>query len=154
MNLRTAIGLAVALAICLGAGALGGALTGTSIDTWYPSLAKPSWNPPNLAFPIVWTTLFVAMAVAAWDVWRRPNSGPALAWFAAQLVLNVGWSAMFFGLRNPTLALVEIVVLLVVLVATARAFFRRSRFAGALLVPYVAWVGFAAVLNGAIVALN
>jgi len=153
---RKVVGLVVALLASLAASSVGGAFTASSVDTWYQELSRPSWNPPNIAFPIVWTALFVAMAVAAWDVWRRQGDGHrrALAWYGAQLVLNVTWSALFFGLRRPDLALIEIAVLVVVLGRTTWLFFRQSRLAGGLMAPYLAWAGFATALNAAIVSLN
>lgn len=114
---------------------------------WYASLAKPSWTPPNWLFGPVWTVLYIAMAVAAWRVWNVGRAGPALALYIIQLTLNAAWSWLFFGLRRPDLAGVEIIVLWTTILATAVAFFRRDAVAGWLLMPYLGWVGFAAVLN-------
>jgi benzodiazapine receptor len=154
-TLRQALELLTFVAVCLGAGALGAAVTATSVATWYQQLHKPPFNPPDWLFAPVWTALYIAMAVAAWRVWRR-NSGtrPAMALFAAQLALNLGWSILFFGMRQIGLALIEIVVLFIAIASTAFAFAKADRAAAVLLLPYLAWVAFAAVLNFAIWHLN
>jgi translocator protein len=123
---------------------------------WYDSLAKPTFNPPDWVFGPVWTLLYILMGVAAWLVWRRygARARGALTLFVAQLAFNVGWSAMFFGLRSPGLAFAWICVLWVLIVATVVAFWRLRRAAGALLLPYLVWVSFAAVLNYSIWQLN
>jgi benzodiazapine receptor len=151
------IGLVIFIAICLGAGTLGAVATTPEIEGWYKTIAKPSWNPPDWIFGPVWTTLYVLMAVAAWLVWKPAGFRAAavpLALFAIQLLLNIGWSWIFFRMHEPGWAFVEIVVLWLAIVATTVAFFRCSRIAGWLLVPYVAWVGFASVLNFAIWQMN
>lgn len=158
MTARTRwIGLAIFLGICLGAGGLGAIATTPEIDGWYRTVAKPPWNPPNSVFGPVWTTLFVMMAVAAWLVWRPAGFIAAkvpLLLFTVQLALNVAWSWIFFGLHQPGWAFVEIVTLWAAIAVTMREFFLRSRLAGWLLVPYLAWVSFAAVLNFAIWRLS
>lgn len=152
---RAIVGLLVALAVCFSASALGGLATSTSVDSWYLTVAKPSWTPPGWVFAPVWTALYAAMAVAAWLVWRTGRDpGPALVAFAVQLALNVLWSVLFFGLRRPDLALIDIGALIIAIVVTSLMFYRRSRLAGALMVPYLLWVSFAAALNGAIWQLN
>lgn len=154
---RDLAGLAGFVAGCLVVSAIGGAITARSVGTWYQSLQKPPFNPPDWVFAPVWTTLFVLMAVAAWRVWRRARTGSrrtALMVFAGQLGLNLAWSVLFFGLRRIDLALVEVAVLLLVLVANTVLFWRIDRLAGALFVPYVLWVAYAAVLNAALWALN
>ncbi len=152
------LALAGFVAICLLAGALGGWITTQSVAEWYPTLNKPSWNPPSWVFAPVWTTLYVMMAVAAWLVWKKTPRAPglrlALGLFFIQLALNCLWSFLFFGARNPAWALVDIVALLAVLAATTWAFFNHSRLAGALMLPYLAWVSFAAFLNFTIWQLN
>lgn len=145
------------VAVCLSVGAIGGMLTASSVDTWYPGLNKPSWNPPKTVFAPVWTSLFVMMAVAAWVVWSRRDAKDvraAMALFGFQLVLNMGWSAIFFGLRQPGFASFEIVLLWLSIVATIFAFARVSRTAAWLLAPYLCWVSFASALNVAIWRLN
>ena len=154
---RDTVGFAVFLALCLAVSAIGGAATATSVGTWYKTLAKPAFNPPNWIFAPVWTALFFMMAVAAWRVWRRGGlreARLALALFGLQLALNLGWSLLFFGMRSIGAALVEIVVLLLAILATTAAFWQRDRVAGMLLVPYAAWVTFATVLNAALWRLN
>jgi tryptophan-rich sensory protein len=146
--------LAGLIAICLGVAALGGLATASSVAEWYPTLNKPSWNPPSWVFGPVWTTLYIMMAVAAWLVWKRGNSGPAMILFFAQLALNLAWSFLFFGARSPWLGLVDIAMLWLALLATVIVFFKRDRLAGALMLPYFAWVSFASFLNFTIWRLN
>lgn len=150
------VALAVLIVVCLAAGWLGSLATTPNIPTWYAGLNKPAFNPPNSIFPIAWTILYVLMAVAAWLVWREetPARWPALAAFAVQLALNIGWSFAFFGAQSPLLGLVVIVALLAAIVWTIFAFWPVSGLAAALLLPYLAWVAFATVLNTAIYALN
>ncbi|HET9452169.1 MAG TPA: TspO/MBR family protein [Aggregicoccus sp.] len=140
------------------AGVLGGLATRSSVGSWYPTLQRPSWNPPAWVFGPVWTTLYVLMGVAAWWVWRAaaPEQAKrrAALLFWAQLALNVLWSFLFFGLRSPGLALLEIAVLWAAILLTLRAFWRVRPLAGALLLPYLAWVSYAALLNAAIAWLN
>lgn len=124
---------------------------------WYASLMKPAWTPPNAVFGPVWTVLYVLMGVAAWMVWRKAGfSGAALplVLFMAQLVLNSLWSYLFFGARQPMWAFFEIVVLWVLIVITMLAFWRVRPAAGALLIPYACWVGFASALNLQLWRLN
>lgn len=147
----------VSVAIALAAGAVGGLATASSVTTWYAGLNKPAFNPPNAVFGPVWTILYVVMALAAWRVWRAPATPPrrrALILYAVQLALNLAWSLIFFGLRQPGFALAEVIALLAAVVATAAAFWRIDRPAGLMMVPYAAWVTFATALNFAIWRLN
>ena len=156
-SMRNSAALAGFLALCLAVAAAGGAVTATSVGTWYAGLAKPAFNPPDWMFAPVWTTLFVMMAFAAWRVWRaRGLAGArgALGAWLLQLALNLGWSLLFFGARMIGAALVEVVVLLAAILATLALFWRIDRVAGALLVPYAAWVAFATLLNAALWRLN
>ena len=122
---------------------------------WYAALRKPPLNPPSWIFAPVWSVLYAAMAVAAWLVWREPGrAARALPLWGAQLVLNALWSFLFFGLERPGVALLEIVVLLGLVLATLVAFSRVRLLAGALLLPYAAWVGFASYLNAGLWWLN
>ena len=150
--------LVVSLAVPLMVGGLGGQITNKSLDDWYPTLRKPSWNPPNWVFPVAWTLLFLAMGVALYRVWGlglgTPGVMRALVLFGVQLVLNVLWSAFFFGLRSPPLALVEVVVLWIAVAATLWTMGSLDPLSGWLLAPYLAWVTFAAILTGEIVRLN
>jgi len=153
------IGAALASSIlCFAAAGLGGWATATSVDGWYQTLAKPAFTPPDWVFAPAWNLLFLLMVIALWRVWRRSSPGPsrrlALALFVVQLVLNVGWSVVFFAWQRVGWALVEIAVLAVVIIATLWAFARLDRWAAGLLVPYALWVGFAIALNTGIVVLN
>jgi len=148
--------LIVALALCLGVGLLGAIATRQSLSDWYPALRKPEWNPPSWLFGPVWSILYVSMAVSAWIVWRirGPGGRLALSFFGLQLALNAVWSPLFFGFRSPALALVDIVFLWLAIVATIIAFRRSSRPAAFMMLPYLAWVSFAASLNFEIWKLN
>lgn len=124
---------------------------------WYEALAKPAWTPPDAVFAPVWTVLYLLMGIAAGLVWlRRHVAGayPALGLFVVQLGLNALWSWLFFGWHRVGWALIEVLVLLVAVLATLRAFLPIHRAAGWLLAPYAAWVAFAATLNAAIWQLN
>lgn len=146
--------LGVFLAACSMAAGIGSWFTTPRIEGWYALLRKPDWTPPNWVFGPVWSVLYASMAVAAWLVWRRVGWSRELALFAGQLVLNMAWSAIFFGLRNPAAALAEILALWVMILLTAISFWRVSSVAGWLMVPYLAWVSFAAALNFAIWRMN
>ena len=144
-------------AICFAAAGAGAAVTSISVRSWYQTLDKPSWTPPDWLFGPVWTALFSLMAIAAWLVWRRggwSKSRAVLGIFGLQLALNVCWSAIFFGLLNPGLAFGEILLLLMAITATAVGFWGRSTAAALMLTPYLAWTTFAAVLNFAIWRMN
>lgn len=151
------LALPVWIAVSLLAGALGGLATQSSVESWYPSLTKPTWNPPSWVFGPVWTLLYVLMGTAAWRVWLRrsqPLARQGLVLFGVQLVLNALWSLLFFGLRAPGLAMAELVLLWLAVASTLGVFWRTDRFAGGLLIPYLAWITFAAFLNHAIWWLN
>lgn len=143
--------LLVLLLMALGAGFFGSRFPP---GDWYAALAKPAFTPPAAVFAPVWTALYVAMALAAWRVWRSAGYSGAMVLWLTQLVLNAAWSWIFFGLHQPGWALVEILCLLAMLGATTAAFFRHDRVAGWLMTPYLAWVGFASVLNAALWWLN
>ncbi len=150
--------LLVSLALPLGVGALSGIATSSAVRDWYPGLAKPPFNPPAWVFGPVWTALYLLMGVALYLVWRegwqRPEVRHAITLFIAQLALNGLWSVLFFGLRAPGLALVDIAVLWALIAMTVVASWRVAPLAGGLLLPYLAWVSFAAVLNASIWWLN
>jgi tryptophan-rich sensory protein len=151
------LALIVCLLASLTAGAIGGFATVRAISSWYPSLVKPAWTPPSWLFGPVWTVLYILMGIAAWRVWLHagePLARQALAIFVVQLVLNAAWSLLFFGLRAPGLAMAELVLLWLAVAATLGAFWRIEPLAGALLIPYLAWVTFAGGLNHAIWWLN
>lgn len=142
------------LAACFMA-ALGGVFVSTG--DWYVSLNKPSWNPPSWLFGPVWTTLYCMMAVAAWQVWRVggwQRQRVALSLFVGQLVLNALWTPIFFGAHQMGWAFVEICMLWTALVATIGAFWKVKLSAALLLLPYLAWCTFAAVLNFTLWRLN
>jgi len=149
------LALGIAVGTCFGAAAIGSWATVAGLREWYPSLRKPSWNPPNAVFGPVWTLLYAAMAVAVWLVWRTGGDVAAPLWlFAVQLALNVAWSVVFFGRRQLRGAVAVIVGLWIAIAATLVVFASIDAVAAALLVPYLAWVTFAAFLNGAIARLN
>ncbi len=155
--LGEALGLAISLALSFAAAGTGALLTNKSLSAWYPGLTKPSWNPPDWVFGPVWTLLYIMMAVAAWLVWRSRAAPPValpLALYTMQLTLNVMWSGLFFGLRMPGAAFAEIILLWLAILATILSFWRVDRVAAMLLVPYLAWVSFASMLNFAIWDLN
>lgn len=153
-----ALGLAGSLAgVGLVAG-LGGAVTGRGLP-WYRGLRRPRYAPPDAVFGPAWAVLYASNAVAAWLVWRgdarrAEYDVPAMVSYGAQMALNLAWTVLFFGLRRPALALIEIVVLWVAIVWTIREFARKHRFAAALLLPYLAWVTYAAALNAGLWRLN
>jgi tryptophan-rich sensory protein len=124
---------------------------------WYASLAKPAWTPPSAIFGPVWTTLYVLMAVAAWLVWKRAGfsgAGQALGLFIFQLILNVLWSYLFFGLHRIGFAFVDVVALWIVILMVMVLFWGKDWRAGALMIPYLAWVSFASSLNFALWRMN
>ena len=154
---RDLLGLVGFVALCLVVSSIGGAITATSVGTWYQALQKPIFNPPDWVFAPVWATLYLLMAIAGWRVWRRSQfelSHPALMVFTVQLGLNLAWSSLFFGLQRIDLAMVEIVILLITIIANTFLFWRIDRLAGVLFVPYVLWVMYATALNISLWLLN
>lgn len=144
---------------CLAIGYFSGLITRSSIITWYPTLIKPSFNPPNWIFAPVWSLLYCMMGVAAGLVWdyidfEKQKTTQALNFFAIQLGLNALWSYLFFGLMNPMLAGIEIIVLWLFIYETYLKFSKINKIAGYLFLPYLAWVSFATVLNLSIWWLN
>ncbi|MFM2169607.1 MAG: hypothetical protein RIS79_3978 [Verrucomicrobiota bacterium] len=126
----------------------------TPPGAWYQTLNKPSWNPPNEIFGPVWTLLYLGMAVAAWLVWKRGGQGQALRLYVVQLALNAAWTPVFFGAHQLGAAFIVIVCMWFAIFLTLRAFWAVSQPAGLLLVPYLAWVSFASVLNFTLWRLN
>ncbi len=151
-------GLLVWLVVCLAAETAGALLTAPGIRSgWYANLAKPPWTPPHWVFGPVWTLLFIAMAFAAWLVWEGEEGfrrHGRLWLFGAQLAANVMWSALFFTFGDTGAALADIALLWILVVAATVAFWRVHRTAGLLMVPYLGWLTFAAVLNFSIWKLN
>lgn len=152
------IKLVISVAVPLAVGGLSGFATARGVSTWYPTLAKPSFNPPAWVFGPAWTLLYIMMGVAAFFVWRKGLDADgvrvALTVFAIQLVLNGLWSILFFGLHAPGLALVEIILLWAAIGTTTWLFWRVAPVAGTLMLPYWAWVSFASVLNASLWWLN
>jgi benzodiazapine receptor len=145
------------IAVTLAVASIGALATNSSVATWYPTLNKPAWNPPGWVFGPVWSALYLMMATAAWRVsshTENPARRSALTWFFVQLGLNALWSCLFFGLRNPGLAFAEILVLWTILIVVLVKFARIDLLATVLWLPYLAWVSFASVLNGAVWWLN
>ena len=151
------LGLGAFLALCLAISAIGAWVTAGSVGTWYRTLQKPDFNPPDWVFGPVWTLLYLMIAVAGWRVWRRTGlagTRAGMAAYSAQLALNLTWSVVFFGGRMIGTAFVEIVLLLAAIGVNAVLFWRADRLAGWLLAPYAAWVAFACGLNFALWRLN
>ncbi len=150
--------LVISILICQCAGIAGALFTRQSISEWYLYLRKPPFNPPNWIFGPVWTLLYILMGIAAFLVWRKGlySNGvkAALGMFLIQLGLNTFWSIVFFGGRSIIGGLVVIVILWLSILRTMQVFFRLSKPAGYLLIPYIIWVGFALVLNLAFLVLN
>jgi len=159
MKLNKITKIVVALIICLMVGYSASIVTRPSVETWYPTIIKPRFNPPNWIFMPVWTLLYILMAVAAglvWDKIKEQNQEVkvALGFFLIQLTLNAIWSYIFFGLKNPMLALIEIALLWLMIYETYLKFTKINKTAGYLLIPYMAWVAFAGILNASIWWLN
>jgi len=158
MTVRDIIKLVVAIFACQFAGAIGSVFTTSAIPTWYATLQKPFFTPPNWLFAPAWITLYILMAIAVFLIWRqglgRKGVKSALVIFLVQLVLNALWSVVFFGLQSPLYGMVVILALWVAILLTIIRFFKLSTAAGALLLPYILWVSFASALNIAIFMLN
>jgi translocator protein len=150
---KSLVGL-LACVTAVAVAALVGSLAVSNASGEYASLVRPSWAPPSWLFGPVWTVLYASMAMSAWLVWRRVGLDRTLAPFAGQLLLNAAWTPLFFGAGAYGWALVDIVALWLAIAVTVVAFWRVSRPAAVLLVPYWLWVTFAAALNASILALN
>ena len=153
------IKLVVAVVLTVGIGSIGGIFTATEIQRWYLQLNKPSWNPPNWLFAPVWTTLYLLMGIALYLIWKaEPVAADTKRWaiiiFIAQFALNFLWSFIFFKQHQPGWAFVEIVVMWLAIFCTIIAFSKINTTAAWLLVPYISWVSFAAILNYSIWQLN
>jgi tryptophan-rich sensory protein len=158
LGLRGLLLLPLAMLPPLVASVLGQLFTAPGLVGWYSTLKKPFFTPPSIAFPLVWTFLYALLAVAFWRILRaRPEAGPkggAIAVFLVQMALNLAWSYAFFSLRSPLAGLIVITALLVAIAFNIRAFAKIDSAAGWALYPYLGWVGFATLLNAAIVFLN
>lgn len=158
MKIIDILKLVASIIVCQLAGLIGSLATVPAIPTWYESLKKPFFNPPNWIFGPVWTGLYALMGVSLFLAWQRRKDNSqvniALVFFFLQLMLNVLWSMAFFGLRSPLLGLMDIVLLWTAIFLTIRKFLNISRTAALLLVPYILWVSFAVLLNFSLWVLN
>lgn len=149
----------IPIVICLFAGFIGSFFTTTAIPTWYASINKPSFNPPNWLFGPVWTFLYILMGISLYIIWdkdvkNKKIKNNALMIFGIQLFLNVLWSVIFFGLKSPFYAFIEIMFLWVTILFTIISFYKISKTASFLLIPYILWVSFASLLNFYVWVLN
>ncbi|MGV8141754.1 MAG: TspO/MBR family protein [Candidatus Woesearchaeota archaeon] len=140
--------------ICLSAGFIGTIFTATGPDSWYSQIVKPSFNPPNWIFGPVWTTLYILMGISLYLAIKNKVGKNAIIIFAAQLILNTLWTIIFFGMQNPLLAFVEIILLWITILMTIILFYKKSKVAAYLMIPYILWVTFASVLTLSIHLLN
>ena len=165
MDSKNILRFVVSIAVCELAGIIGSIFTIPNIPTWYAGLIKPVFAPPNWVFGPAWTLLYFLMGVALYLLWvkgfAKPKAAPikanakkAVAPFAIQLALNVLWSYLFFGLKSPLYGLIGIIFMWVAIALTIKAIYPVSKKAALLLVPYIAWVSFAAILNAAVLLLN
>lgn len=147
----------ISILIPLIIGFIGSFFTSSSVSTWYTTLNKPSFNPPNWIFGPVWTTLYILMGVSFYLIWKKGNfkedKSPFIFYFL-QLIFNLSWSFFFFTLKNPFFALIDITLLLVFIVLTILSFYKISKISSCLLFPYLLWVCFAILLNFSIIYLN
>ncbi len=158
MSLKNLLRLVISILTCQAAGYIGSLFTSPSIPTWYASLNKPSLAPPNWVFFPVWTALFLMMGISLYLLWTQAlkdrKAKIALIFFAVQLGLNILWSILFFGLKSPLSALIEILILWLAILLTIIKSLKVSKAAAILLLPYILWVSFAAVLNFFLWKLN
>ncbi|MBE9601342.1 TspO/MBR family protein [Pedobacter sp. MC2016-24] len=152
------IAFVVNVALPLAVGAIGAFFTASSVKTWYLTLAKPAFNPPNSIFPPVWTSIFILMGISAYLVWQRRDTiahfPRTIAIYFIQLILNLMWSFIFFYTHQIGVALIEIMFLLVAIIINAIVFYKINKLAGLLFIPYILWVSFATVLTYNIFTLN
>lgn len=150
--------LIISIIICQLAGIIGSFFTVKSVSTWYLTLNKPSFTPPSWLFAPAWISLYFLMGIALFLIWSSSDSlkkrRPAFILFGLQLILNAFWSVAFFGLQSPLLGLIVIIILWIFILLTIIGFFKISKLAGWLLIPYILWVSFATALNLAILILN
>lgn len=152
------VAFVINIAIPLAVGATGAFFTASSVKTWYTTLNKPSFNPPNTIFAPVWTTLYIIMGISAYLIWQKRHTikhfPRTIAIYAIQLILNLLWSFIFFYAHQIGVALFEIIVLLLVVITNALTFYKIDKLAGLLFIPYILWVSFATVLTYNIFILN
>ena len=156
MYMRNWIKLVISIAVPQVVALSGAYFTITGIDSWYQNIAKPSWNPPNWVFGPVWTILYILMGIALFIIWKSENRDrrTAIIFWVIQLVLNFLWTILFFNQRQILGAFIEMILLWIMILMTIIYFARISKLAAWLMVPYIAWVSFAALLNYAIWQLN
>ncbi|OGZ27705.1 MAG: TspO protein [Candidatus Nealsonbacteria bacterium RIFOXYB1_FULL_40_15] len=143
----------VSLAIPQIAGLAGAFFTASSVKTWYQELQRPSLVPPDWTFGVVWTILFILMGIAFYLIWKK-NAKNAMILFFVQLFFNFLWSVIFFGLKSPSMAFIDLIVLWILVLLTIIYFYKASRPAAILLIPYILWISFAGYLNLFIWILN
>jgi translocator protein len=149
--------LIASLVMCQVAGIIGSLFTASSIPIWYAALNKPIFNPPNWIFAPVWIFLYILMGISFYLIWIKsdvPNFGLLFSLFLFQLILNSFWTIIFFGLKSPLLAFIEIIILWIAILFCIILFYKVSKVSSVLLIPYILWVSFAAILNFAIWKLN
>ncbi|MEK6969392.1 MAG: TspO/MBR family protein [Nanoarchaeota archaeon] len=150
--------LAISIVVCQLAGFIGSFFTVSSVSTWYLTLNKPFFNPPSWLFGPVWISLYFLMGISLYLIWKKgiknKQSKTAVSLFGVQLILNSLWSILFFGLRSPLFAFIEIITLWIAIILTIKYFYKISKVASYLLIPYMLWVSFAAILNFFIFYLN
>lgn len=158
MKLSTILKLVASIVICQLAGFLGSFFTTPAIPTWYATLKKPFFTPPNWIFGPVWVSLFLLMGISFFIIWQKkldhPAAKNAIIFFFVQLILNIFWSIAFFEFQSPLTGLIDILLLWAAIFLTIRSFFQISKTAGFLLIPYILWVSFAALLNFSLWILN
>lgn len=158
MKLSNLFKLVLSVGVCLIAGGIGSIFTFKSINTWYATLNKPFFNPPNWIFGPVWTTLYIIMGIALFlvikDGFKNKDVKKASILFGVQLILNILWSLVFFTLQEPGWAFLVIILLWISILATIISFYKISKLSGVLLIPYILWVSFASLLNFYIWILN
>jgi tryptophan-rich sensory protein len=158
MKITNILKLVASIVLCQLAGLIGSIFTTPAIPTWYDSLRKPFFNPPNWIFGPVWVSLYVLMGISLFVIWQRKENNPqakkGLVLFFAQLILNAFWSVAFFGLKSPFLGLINIILLWLAIFSTIQYFSKISKIAALLLLPYLLWVSFAGVLNFSLWILN
>ncbi len=151
--MKDLVKLILSIVICQLAGVIGSVFTAKSVSTWYLTLNKPLFTPPGWLFGPVWISLYFLMGVALFLIWQKKDK-KALTFFSVQLVFNAFWSIAFFGLKSPLFGLIVIIILWILILLTIIKFFKISKSAGWLLIPYILWVSFASILNFALFLLN
>ena len=156
--MKTYVRLIISVVLCQAAGIVGSLFTAPAINSWYAGLRRPAFSPPNWVFAPVWTTLYLLMGISLFMVWNvgleKSAVKKSIMIFSIQLLLNILWSYLFFGLRSPLMGFIEIVVMWLMILLTMLSFFKISKKAALLLVPYLAWVSIASYLNYSILVLN